>query len=179
MTLNVAFASLKSTARFRDETSAKVIGLPSRPCRRNSNDASSLGAGTGLRGDDLADEAAISNRIADFARAFNAGDVNGVMAAFWDDFVSVESGLPTESGSSALTTWENSLKATFEHYDRNLKIIGDQIKVSGNMAFERGSVDLVLIRKGGGEKVIENHRFLDVWEKRRGQWKLIAVMSNK
>jgi ketosteroid isomerase-like protein len=137
------------------------------------------GAGREFHGDVAADEAAISKRISDFARAFNVGDVNGVMAVFWDDFVSMERGIPTESGSAALAFWESSVTTTFQKYDRNLRITGEQIKVSGNMAFERGAVDLVLTPKGGGEQIIEKHRFLDVWEKRRGQWKLIAVMSNE
>jgi ketosteroid isomerase-like protein len=67
----------------------------------------------------------------------------------------------------------------FTKYDRHLEISADEIKVSGDMAFERGLVKVVLKPKSGGEAVTEEHRFLDVWQRRNGQWKIVQAMTNK
>jgi ketosteroid isomerase-like protein len=104
--------------------------------------------------------------------------VEGVMNVFADDFVSVEYGRPTAKGKEALADWRAALQSTFSKYNCHLVIITDEIKVSGEMAYERGTVKLLLHPKSGGEALTEKHRFLDVWQKRSGEWKLVDAMSN-
>jgi ketosteroid isomerase-like protein len=82
-------------------------------------------------------------------------------------------------GKEVLDDWRSSAESAFAKYDRHLEISTDEIKVSGEMAFERGLVKGVLKPKSGGEAVTEEHRFLDVWQRRNGQWKIVQAMSNK
>jgi ketosteroid isomerase-like protein len=125
------------------------------------------------------DAAAIAKAIGAFKDAYNQGDLEKTMAVFGDDLVYIGAGAPTRSGKEALASWRASLQDTFARYDRALDIVSEEIKVSGDMGIERGYVDLVLTPKAGGAPLTEKHRFLDVWEKQRGRWKLVVGMNNK
>jgi len=125
------------------------------------------------------DAAAIAKAIGEFKDAYNQGDLEKTMGVFGDDLVYIGAGAPTRSGKDALDSWRASLQDTFAHYDRALDIVSEEIRVSGNMGIERGYVNLVLTPKAGGAPLNEKHRFLDVWEKRNGKWKLTVGMNNK
>lgn len=123
--------------------------------------------------------AAIAKAIGEFKDAYNQGDLEKTMAVFSDDLVYIGAGRPTRSGKDALDSWRASLQDTFARYDRVLDIVSEEIRVSGDMGIERGYVNVVLTPKGGGEPLTETHRFLDVWEKRNGMWKLVVGINNK
>ena len=90
------------------------------------------------------------------------------MDIFSEDFVSMEYGRHTVVGKDVLEEWRSDGQDLFTKYDRHLEITTDEIRVSGTMGFERGSLKVVLHPKSGGEAKTEEHRFLDVWEKRDG-----------
>jgi ketosteroid isomerase-like protein len=123
--------------------------------------------------------AAIAKAIGDFKDGYNQGDLEKTMAIFGDDLVYIGAGGPTRSGKDALDSWRASLQDTFGRYNRVLDIVSEEIRVSGNMGIERGYISLVLTPKDGGAPLTEKHRFLDVWEKRNGKWKLTVGMNNK
>ena len=125
------------------------------------------------------DAAAIAKAIGNFKDAYNQGDLEKTMDVFGDDLVYLGAAAPTRSGKDALDSWRASLQDTFARYDRALDIVSEEIRVSGNMGFERGYVSLVLTPKAGGAPLTEKHRFLDVWEKRNGKWKLVVGMNNR
>lgn len=141
--------------------------------------AIALGSDGTTRDNVMDDAAVISKIIQEYAAAYNEGDLQRFMEIFSDDFVSMEYGRPTRKGKEALDDWRSFAQLAFAKYDRHLEISTDEIKVSGDMAFERGLVKVVLKPKSGGEAVTEEHRFLDVWQRRNGQWKIVQAMTNK
>jgi len=141
------------------------------------SDSSASAVPASSRPDD--DAAAIAKAIGDFEDAYNRGDLEKTMAVFGDDLVYIGAGAPTRSGKDALDSWRTSLQNTFTRYDRALDIVSEEIRVVGNMGIERGYISQVLTPKAGGAPITEKHRFLDVWEKRNGVWKLVVGMNNK
>jgi ketosteroid isomerase-like protein len=129
--------------------------------------------------DPIDDAAAISEAIREFALAFNEGNLDTLMAVFSKDLVSMEHGHRTVVGKEALEKWRSHVQDLFTKYNPHLEITTDEIRVSGKMGFERGSLKVALNPKSGGEVKTEEHRFLDVWEKRNDQWKIVQAMSNK
>lgn len=125
------------------------------------------------------DAAAIARTIEEFKDAYNRGDLQPAMAIFGDDLVYMGAGRPTLAGKAALDAWRASLQDTFARYDRVLDIVSEDIKVSGNLGLERGYVNVVLTPKSGGETITDRHRFLDVWEKSNGRWRLVMAMNNR
>ena len=139
-----------------------------------------LAGGDALKPDPLNhDVAAISEAIREFAVAFNEGNLQKFMDVFSEDFVSMEYGRHTVLGKEALEEWRSYVQDRFTKYNRHLEITTDEIRVSGAMGLERGSVKVLLNPKSGGPAITEEHRFLDVWEKRNGQWKIVQAISNK
>jgi ketosteroid isomerase-like protein len=110
-----------------------------------------LAGGDALKSETLNDDvAAISEAIREFAVTFNEGNLQKFMDVFSEDFVSMGYGRHTVSGKEALEEWRSSVQVQFTKYNRHLEITTDEIRVSGTMGFERGSVKVSLTPKSGG-----------------------------
>ncbi len=54
-----------------------------------------------------------------------------------------------------------------------------EITILGDLAYDRGTLHVVLTPKKAGPSVIIERRFLEIWRKEDGKWKIIRAMDNQ
>lgn len=104
-------------------------------------------------------------------------DPAGVLSCWTEDGVYMAAGAQTASGHAALDSMVQGIFST-------VRITGftdhvDEILVAGNMAVQRGSYVETLQPKSGAAAITLRHRYLFVWRRERGIWKLARAMANE
>lgn len=122
----------------------------------------------------LTDHDAILRRIEAFIRAYNAQDVAGIMKCYAADLVKTRQGAAPEGHAETSAR----LHALFDRYTGHLTVVNDEIVVSGQMAFVRGSLRIVLEARDGGESPVLEQHFLEIWRKEGGEWLVARTMDN-
>ena len=121
-----------------------------------------------------ADEAAIRAQTARWAKAYNGGDVAGVVAQYADDAILLPPGAPAATGRPAILAFFTkdiaSSKAAGVVFNVNPKT---DVGVSGNMGWESGTYTATI--KGA---VVESGKFLSVSRKKDGKWLYIRDTWN-
>ena len=115
-------------------------------------------------------EKLIRERINQFVNDVNQSNVDGFVDAFSDQLYSPET--------------KSSIKASVIQRDKTFQtkyaIHINAIKVDQKMAYEEGWFRNELIPKNGGESVIQEFDFLDVWElESDGQWRIVKAMKKE
>jgi ketosteroid isomerase-like protein len=117
----------------------------------------------------------INRAIADFIEAYNSGDAERVIACYGDDLVKVRAGAPPENKAEAA----RRIKDVLARFQGHLTVQNDEITVAGDMAFTRGSLSITLVpRDGSGPAQTIERRFLEVWRKESGRWRVVRTMDN-
>ena len=125
------------------------------------------------------DQQEIRKVIDGFIRAYNAGDVGGLMKAYSDDIVDMSEGEPTVQGAQVRKDTEARLRDTFAKFTASLTVQVDEIEVMGDRAFDRGVLRVELRPKGTGEAVIVERRFLEIWRREAdGEWRVARAIDN-
>ena len=75
----------------------------------------------------------------------------------------------------ALPIWVKDVLARFQGH---LEVHNDEITVAGNMAFTRGHLVITLTPRAEGAPQTIERRFLEVWRKDAGRWRVIRAMDN-
>jgi adenylate kinase family enzyme/ketosteroid isomerase-like protein len=122
----------------------------------------------------VTDEATIKSAISGFINAYNNGDIEGVLACYADDLIKVRNGAPPET---KLETGKR-VAAVFEKFHSRVDVVIDEIQVSGNLAYTRGSFRVTLSPKAGGDPQVVERRYLEIWHKDRGRWLVARTMDN-
>jgi len=124
------------------------------------------------------DVEAIKKITDDFNAAINAGDIDKLVSLYTDDAVRIPPNKPALIGKEAIRSMfqEQLDKFTVQ----NEGVIVD-LKVSGDLAFVRGSWTSINTPKTGGEPLKENGSFVSVFQKQpEGSWKVICnIWSNE
>jgi ketosteroid isomerase-like protein len=110
---------------------------------------------------------ALQQRIDQWLDGYRQGDVTRMMEVFSPDFTDEQQGTPGELDKARLT---QSFKAVFAKYRTEIDAVTDELRVSGDMAFDRGHYTVTLTPKAGGKPVVQQGRFLEVWKRVRGTW---------
>ena len=64
-------------------------------------------------------------------------------------------------------------------YEGHLDVHNDEVEVSGDMAFTRGTLSIRLVpRDGSGAVQTLDRRYLEIWRKRSGRWLVVRTMDN-
>ena len=119
-----------------------------------------------------ADVEAIKKITDDFNAAMNAGNVDKLVSLYTDDAVRIPPNKPPQVGKEAI-------RSSFQEYldkftVQNEGVIVD-LKVSGDLAFVRGSWTSINTPKTGGDSLKENGSFVSVIQKQPdGSWKIIC-----
>jgi uncharacterized protein (TIGR02246 family) len=122
--------------------------------------------------DVTADVEAIKKLTVDFNTAMSAGNVDKLVSLYTDDAVRVPPNKPPQVGKEAI-------RSSFQEYldkftVQNEGVIVD-LKVSGDLAFMRGSWTSINTSKTGGESTRDNGSFVQVVQKQPdGSWKVIC-----
>lgn len=99
--------------------------------------------------DVAADEAAIRGVLDEIARAFNAGDYDGMFAQYADDVLVSAPGAPLIIGKAA---WREGLKNLPQGVTLVMRFDTEELAVSGDLGYERGTFTMDIFDKPGGTR---------------------------
>jgi uncharacterized protein (TIGR02246 family) len=131
------------------------------------------GCSSAPRPPDLAaDEQAIRGLAAQWQKALLARDAAGQAAMFADDGVSYHDGQDPLVGPAAVLAWES--KAVTNHPKAVITSTTKEIRIaaSGDLAVQTGEGQLTSLGAAGEDRVVHRQRFVTVWKKVNGQWKV-------
>ena len=109
-----------------------------------------------------------------FVMAYNSGDLNALLSYYDDDLVKLRQGAEPESKQA--TAYR--LRELFDHFNTNVEVRNSEVIVSGDMAFTRGTFRVTLTPRIGGEQQQVSRRYLEIWRKRDGVWRVSRTMGN-
>ena len=120
------------------------------------------------------DKKAIESAIAEFASAYNAGDLARLFACYGDDLIKVRNGAPPQTKAETA----KRVAVVFEKFRSRVEVANEEIHVSGDLAFTRGRFRVTLTPKAGGDSQVADRRYLEIWRKERGHWLVVRTMDN-
>jgi uncharacterized protein (TIGR02246 family) len=125
-----------------------------------------------------AEKEAIKKITDDFNAAINAGNIDKLVSLYTDDAVRIPPNKPALVGKEAIRSLFQEQLDQFTV--QNEGVIVD-LKVSGDLAFVRGSWTSINTPKTGGEPLKYNGSFVSVIQKQpEGSWKVICnIWSNE
>jgi uncharacterized protein (TIGR02246 family) len=122
------------------------------------------------------DALAITHLVTEWADAFNAGDMDRLMALYGPDVVYMYQDGPTDIGKTSLAT---GYQAMLDRNNGHLSPHIDEISVFGKIAFLRGTFQLTMTPKTGGKPYETHRRLLEILHKEHdGTWRVIRGMNN-
>ena len=126
-----------------------------------------------------ADIAAVKEIIKKYEIAAKAGDFDSWISLWADDGVRMPANAPTRSGVAQIT---EEMKPAFEHFTIDIKVTSlDECRIFGNIGLTRGSYNLAVTPKAGGDKIIlePDGKALTIYKKQsNGDWKIIYDCMN-
>jgi ketosteroid isomerase-like protein len=120
------------------------------------------------------DVAAIEKRIDQWLDGYNKADVQQMMEVFSADFTDDAQSMQAPQDKAQAT---QAYSGVFARYDTHITGITDEIRVSGDMAFDRGHYTVTFTPKAGGTTVKVAGRFLEVWKREGGVWQVQHLMD--
>ena len=123
-----------------------------------------------------ADVEAINQLPATFAAALNAGDLDGIMAGFTDDAVRMPPNAPAIIGKESI---RSLMQTNLEQNTYQLDNPPEEVQVSGDWAFARGTYTVTVTPKAGGESIQREGKYLVIFQKQPdGSWKAARDIWN-
>ena len=120
------------------------------------------------------DVVAIHKVREELRRLTREGDVAGAMALFTDDALYLQPGEPADSGREAVRRdWQAGVDRMVVDIDYR----ADEVEVSGNLAFLRGSLTVRGAPRAGGDAITNEQRY--IWILRRhptAGWQIARYM---
>jgi ketosteroid isomerase-like protein len=121
-----------------------------------------------------ADCDAIAKQIEEFIRAYEAGDLAGVMDYYSPDMIKLRQNAPPESRAQT----QERVAGVFRDFSGRLSVVNDEIVASGDLAYTRGTLKLTLTPRAGGPPLVVERRFLEIWRRSSGRWLVARAMDN-
>jgi uncharacterized protein (TIGR02246 family) len=122
----------------------------------------------------LSEEKTIEASISEFVKAYNEGNLERVLAYYTEDLIKVRQGGPAETKAETA----KRVAGVFDKFRSRVDVNNDEIRVSGEMAYTRGSFRVTLTPKAGGETQVIERRYLEIWRKENGRWRVARTMDN-
>ena len=119
-----------------------------------------------------ADEKAIRDLSARWQKALLARDAAGQAAMFAEDGVSYHDGQEPLVGPAAILAWEQ--KAVSSHPKAKITSTTKELRISasGDLAVQSGEGQLTDLGENGEDHTVRRQRFVTVWKKVDGKWKV-------
>ena len=119
-----------------------------------------------------ADEKAIRDLAARWQQALLDRDAATQAAMFADDGVSYHDGQEPLVGPAAILEWEK--KAVTRHPKAKITSTTKELRIAaaGDMAIQAGEGQLTDLGENGEDHTVRKQRFVTVWKKISGQWKV-------
>jgi ketosteroid isomerase-like protein len=126
-------------------------------------------------GNSAADEAVIHATTPAWVEAYNAGEVDRMVAMYWEDAVLQPPGAPAAAGSAAIREFIAADTASTKAAGLKL-VVGEGIAVgvSGDLAYDAGTYSVV---DGSGMEV-DKGKYLGVYLRKAGKWRYIRDTWN-
>lgn len=120
------------------------------------------------------DRQAILQAIESFVASYNSGDLAALLAYYDDDLVKLRQGARAESKAET----RHRVSDVFARFETRVDVENIEVETSGDLAFTRGVFTVTLSPHNGGETHHVVRRYLEVWRKRAGQWRVARTMDN-
>ena len=125
------------------------------------------------------DKTAILTAITEYRDAFNAGDVDRLLAVFTPYFLDLEHGVPTFLGPEAPYVLRRRMTKLFAEYRAEMRLAVSTVEVLGDTAYDWGFQFLTLTPKAGGKPVESSQRYMRLWSRQAdGGWKIQFIIDN-
>jgi ketosteroid isomerase-like protein len=116
---------------------------------------------------------------AEFRKAYNAGDVDRLLAVFADEFADMTAEAPSFFGVDSRSVFRSRMTKLFQQYQATVVVTIIGIRVFGNTAFDYGWHMLTLVPKDGGKPIPIRRRYFETWGRNsRGEWKIDRYIDN-
>lgn len=119
--------------------------------------------------------------LADWETAFNSGDLDRMRGYWTDDVVVIPQGAPAVEGLDAFwSTLQQQVQLFFAQFDVEYRLVIDEVAVSGDMAYDRGTIHMSLTPRAGGPTQTASRRYLEILRKQPdGAWRISRAMNNE
>jgi uncharacterized protein (TIGR02246 family) len=108
--------------------------------------------------------------------ALNAGDARAWVAQFADDAVQMPPNAPANVGAANIASWS---QAFLDQFRVSFALAVDEVRVSGEWAFERGGYTIGLTAKAGGPAMQDTGKYLTVYQRKSGNtWRMARDIWN-
>ena len=125
--------------------------------------------------DTSADEAVIRASAPAFADAYNAGDVDKLVAMYWEDAVLLPPGAPSQTGSAEIRAYFVTDTAAIRAADLKFNIPeAGAVDVAGDLAYESGTFSVT----DAAGSTVATGKYIGVFQKRDGKWLYIRDTWN-
>ena len=115
----------------------------------------------------------------EFRDAYNAGNVDRLLAVFADEFTDMTAGAPSFFGADAESVFRSRMTKLLERYHATLTVTIIAIRVFANTAFDCGWHSLMLAPRDGGTPITTRQRYFETWQKNsNGEWKIDFYIDN-
>jgi uncharacterized protein (TIGR02246 family) len=109
-------------------------------------------------------------------QAENAGDATFFEGVSAEDVIVMPPGMPAVSGRTATVAF---MSAFLGQFDLRIQYVSEEIRVHGDLGFDRGTYSQTLTPKGGGEGNRESGNYLWIYLRRSdGGWEFSRVIWN-
>lgn len=116
-----------------------------------------------------ADREAIEELVAGLGRTITAGDMEGVMSLYTDDAILLPPNGASLIGKEAMRAWQET---NFEGHSFEFKIDSEEIVISGDLAFSRGTLSLTATSKTDGNSFSGEGKYILILRRQNdGSWK--------
>ncbi len=115
----------------------------------------------------------------EFREAYNAGNVDRLLAVFADEFTDMSAGVPSFFGADAKSVFRSRMTKLLEQYQATLIVTIIAIRVLGDTAFDYGWHTLTLAPRDGGKPITSRRRYFESWQRNSsGEWKIDVYIDN-
>jgi uncharacterized protein (TIGR02246 family) len=116
-----------------------------------------------------------SVRVAHVA-AVNGGDAEGWVGAFAEDGVQMPPNAPANVGRVAIRPWVEGFLGAFRC---EFALGVQEVRVTGDWAFERGGYRILLRSKAGGSPIEDTGKYITIYQRQpAGAWKMARDIWN-
>jgi uncharacterized protein (TIGR02246 family) len=121
------------------------------------------------------DVAAIVQVARDFEKAFAAGDAKTIATMYDPGVVYMANGAPDTFGVPVIA---RAREAFFAQYDARVAVHIQDVRVMGDMGYDRGTFTMTMTPKAGGKAMTHTGRVFEIVKKQAGKWRSYRVMLN-
>jgi ketosteroid isomerase-like protein len=114
-----------------------------------------------------------------FRGAYNAGNVDRLLAAFADELTDMSAGAPSFFGANAKSVFRSRMARLFEECSATLIVSVIAIRVFDNAAFDYGWHALTLVPRDGSKPITTRQRYFETWQRNsKEEWKIDFYIDN-